>query len=257
MKLGKLLALSISLNVILGGILIFRVVHLTPPIPTSDPADSWGRQTHFNPPPRSNSFQWSELESDDYPTFIRNLHSIGCPEQTIRDIVTAEINTDFDQRIRDLQSKGLPAPQLRLAQEGLNEERVRAVKALFPSPQDSIPSLGVPQDKASIAANPDDRTNSKALTIEEDASMPLFYLQADSLVGDDGTKLNAWKNLKERFVTAIGGQYQNPYDPEYRNRWDQAQKDLDEAFHSQFGDDAFNQLLEQRKISENAAHSAR
>lgn len=40
---------------------------------------------------RRQFFSWQELESQDYPTYIKNLRSIGCPEQTIRDIIIADV----------------------------------------------------------------------------------------------------------------------------------------------------------------------
>ncbi len=43
-------------------------------------------------------FSWSELESSDYPTYISNLRDIGCPEQTIRDIIIADVNALFARR---------------------------------------------------------------------------------------------------------------------------------------------------------------
>ncbi len=47
---------------------------------------------------RRQFFSWQEVESDDYPTYIKNLREIGCPEQTIRDIIIAEINALFARR---------------------------------------------------------------------------------------------------------------------------------------------------------------
>ena len=47
---------------------------------------------------RRQFFSWSELESDDYPTYIKNLHDISCPEQTIRDIIIADVNALFARR---------------------------------------------------------------------------------------------------------------------------------------------------------------
>lgn len=38
------------------------------------------------------SLDWRSIESDDYPTYIANLRAIGCPEETIRDIIVADIN---------------------------------------------------------------------------------------------------------------------------------------------------------------------
>jgi LysM repeat protein len=47
---------------------------------------------------RKQLFSWSEVESPDYHTFIANLRDIGCPEQTIRDIIIADVNTLFAKR---------------------------------------------------------------------------------------------------------------------------------------------------------------
>src|SRR4051794_1792422 len=34
------------------------------------------------------SFDWRMVESEDYKKYIANLRAIGCPEETIRDIIT-------------------------------------------------------------------------------------------------------------------------------------------------------------------------
>jgi hypothetical protein len=47
---------------------------------------------------RRQFFLWSELESPDYATYITNLRSIACPEQTIRDIIIADVNALFAKR---------------------------------------------------------------------------------------------------------------------------------------------------------------
>jgi len=45
-------------------------------------------------------FNWQQVESEDYKTFIANLRSIGCPEETIRDIVIADVTKLFAARER-------------------------------------------------------------------------------------------------------------------------------------------------------------
>src|SRR5437588_7421960 len=47
---------------------------------------------------RRQFFSWREVESADYPTYIANLRDIGCPEQTIRDIIIADINALYTRR---------------------------------------------------------------------------------------------------------------------------------------------------------------
>ena len=41
---------------------------------------------------RKQFFSWQEVEAADYRAYITNLRDIGCPEQTIRDIIIADVN---------------------------------------------------------------------------------------------------------------------------------------------------------------------
>lgn len=47
---------------------------------------------------RRQLFSWRDLESSDYPTYIENLRYFGCPEQTIRDIIIADVNAMYARR---------------------------------------------------------------------------------------------------------------------------------------------------------------
>lgn len=40
----------------------------------------------------TNHFHWGQLESEDYRQYIERLRSIGCPEQTIHDIIIADLD---------------------------------------------------------------------------------------------------------------------------------------------------------------------
>ena len=42
------------------------------------------------------TFRWSQIESEVYAKYIKNLRSVGCPESTIRDIVEADINELYE-----------------------------------------------------------------------------------------------------------------------------------------------------------------
>lgn len=48
------------------------------------------------------SLDWRSIESSDYPTYIANLREIGCPEETIRDIILADVNKLYAARRRAL-----------------------------------------------------------------------------------------------------------------------------------------------------------
>jgi hypothetical protein len=50
----------------------------------------------------TNGFHWGSVESDDYREYIENLRAIGCPEETIRDIIIADVNKLYAGRIAAL-----------------------------------------------------------------------------------------------------------------------------------------------------------
>jgi hypothetical protein len=50
----------------------------------------------------TNTFHWGSVESPDYGEYIANLRAIGCPEETIRDIIIADINKLYASRIAGL-----------------------------------------------------------------------------------------------------------------------------------------------------------
>lgn len=53
---------------------------------------------------RRTFFSWQEIESQDYAAYIKNLREIGCPEQTIRDIIIADVS----QMLREKYVQQLP-----------------------------------------------------------------------------------------------------------------------------------------------------
>jgi hypothetical protein len=48
----------------------------------------------------TNQFRWRQLETEDYRAYIERLRAIGCPEQTIRDIVIADLDKLMAPRIQ-------------------------------------------------------------------------------------------------------------------------------------------------------------
>jgi LysM repeat protein len=47
---------------------------------------------------RKQFFTWEQIETDDYPSYIANLRAIDCPEQTIRDIIIADVNALYSRK---------------------------------------------------------------------------------------------------------------------------------------------------------------
>jgi len=60
--------------------------------------DSNDTSTRTNVVLRRQFFSWQEVESPDYQVYIANLRSIGCPEQTIRDIIIADVNALYSRK---------------------------------------------------------------------------------------------------------------------------------------------------------------
>jgi hypothetical protein len=50
----------------------------------------------------TNDFRWRQLESEDYRTYVERLRSVGCPEQTIRDIVISDLDKLMASRLSAL-----------------------------------------------------------------------------------------------------------------------------------------------------------
>jgi len=48
------------------------------------------------------AFNWSELESADFKQYMANLRAIGCPEETIRDLIVADVNKMYVPRFAAL-----------------------------------------------------------------------------------------------------------------------------------------------------------
>ena len=63
-------------------------------------------------------FHWREIEATDYRVYMANLRRIGCPEETLRDIISADVHALF-QRKRDSvhSAKGSTSHDLNLITE--------------------------------------------------------------------------------------------------------------------------------------------
>ena len=57
---------------------------------------------------QTNEFEWRQLESEDYRTYIERLRGIGCPEETIRDIIIADLEKLMSWRVREIEGTSEP-----------------------------------------------------------------------------------------------------------------------------------------------------
>lgn len=50
-------------------------------------------------------FGWEAVESPDYKEYIANLRAVGCPEETIRDIIIADVNKLYDAKKKQVRGE--------------------------------------------------------------------------------------------------------------------------------------------------------
>ena len=202
----------------------------------------------FSPPP----FAWSQVEAADYPTYISNLRAIHCPEQTIRDIIVADVESLFLRKRQELQTQaaqsGADAGFLREALDKLRQEQSGLIVTLFRLK--SEPASSIAQDNTQPTADPNS-SDASAFAAEEPLEIPAVLADPAPLNLDEQQQAQM-AALRRSFIDAIGGTNQNPDDPGYLQRWQKAQAVFDERFRAIFGQDAYYQ---QQKQSEHLAQS--
>ena len=98
------------------------------------------------------SFDWRLVESEDYKKYIANLRSIGCPEETIRDIISADVKKLFDARKHTLNASTNKFEYWKagnLFGSMMNEEKIKQSQELAKEKRDLLKELlGVaPEEK--------------------------------------------------------------------------------------------------------------
>lgn len=96
---GAVLVISIGLNLALAAGWYVAHRREQPPAPaTANLKVVTNTATKILPLVRRQFFDWSELESPDYEKYIANLRDIGCPEQTIRDLIVTDVDALYSKK---------------------------------------------------------------------------------------------------------------------------------------------------------------
>jgi hypothetical protein len=197
-------------------------------------------QSATNLPAVSQLFRWDQIESTNYSAFIANLRRIGCPEATIRDIITARVDALYapkrltlqeqETTVRSDMSTLRPATlqAIREAEQRLaHEESVQLAEL-----------LGTPEgDAENDASNVSTKSVSKR---DPGVTMPLIFQTVDTnALNFSASQWAVINQLQKNFLNQIGSQNSDPNDPEYRRRWQNAQPMIDHEFRAMLGDGAF------------------
>lgn len=257
-----ILALSLTLNLLLGVVVL----------------DSWGNTTRnarpvevvtaaktriIQAPPAAKAkaatpFRWSQLETPDFATYVKNLRGIGCPEATIRDIVGGELTEIYSQKRREAgsqsQGKLLEAEMMKLQTEQDHLlTKLTAPAAVEALPGGAVPAMAAAQTPAATtpaasagisAASPVADIpvaftygSKPADVITQQGSQAVLNGQ-DSSAGLNPAVAKSLTGIKQDFVQSVGDT-SNPDSEAYRLRWQQARQHADERFSSMYGGDAF------------------
>jgi hypothetical protein len=140
MKVNKLLIALIVLNIGLAGAVAYLLkresappVLVNTPLEPSTPAQVV-EKTKFVATITTNTVQvdWNMVESDDYKKYIANLRSIGCPPETVRDIILADVTKLFAARFAALTEPPRTNDFWKRAPvRGADEERVKQRLAIL------------------------------------------------------------------------------------------------------------------------------
>jgi len=250
------LALSLTLNLLLATMVVLSWHRTTPDIRPAEVMTA--PKTTIKPLPPAKApppFRWSQLETPDFATYVKNLRAIGCPELTIRDIVGGELTEIYEQKRLDAATHNrgrlLEAEMLKLQTEQDNLSTNLTAVAAAPAQNGTGPAMAATQTPAAtqiasgaIAAMSQVADIPVAFTygsklgdvVTQQGSLGVSNDEASSLALDPATT-NSLKAIQQDFVQSLGDTA-NPDTEAYRLRWEQARRHADDLFSSRFGGDA-------------------
>ena len=100
------------------------------------------------------TFGWEAVESADYKQYIENLRSVGCPEETIRDIIVADVNKLYDAKKKAVRGDSKPFEYWKPGNPflaSMDTEHMEAVGKLEKEKNDLLRALGIEPDVRSTA----------------------------------------------------------------------------------------------------------
>ena len=178
----------------------------------------------------SKPFDWNQLESTNYRVYVSNLRAIGCPEQTIRDIITADAHTLYAPKFEELERKKSSLVSDRLSDQ-LAAQRVEAELQTVRNEEASVIAAALESQIARVAA--------PSRTLRQTISVPLVLQEVDPTVLKlDQRQREVIAELRQRFEQEIGPN-RDPDDPAYRDRWRTAQRNSDDMLAGMLGGQFF------------------
>ena len=261
--LKRFLSVSLLINLLLTtavGFLLrgYPSTHETPVIcAPAEPTPTQIRETtsEAHPQPPATPFRWSQLEATDYFTYVANLRAIDCPEETIRDIISADVANLFNMTRSEAKATMPPETFLQHSLQ-LKRNEAELIVSLFGPPSPPRRVIGPTEVSNYAQTRPESDFSPEASlppgSVQEIPSektkpvlVPLAFLPPHPDANLTAEQESVLDELSKEFIQAIGGADQNPNDPEYLKRWQKAQPEIDAQLHAMFGDNFYGQQLNQ------------
>lgn len=175
-------------------------------------------------------FHWGQLESEDYRTYIANLRGVGCPETTIRDIIVADVHALYEPRYRGLAtetagSAAVAAAERHLARQRVEHEEAALLEVLLGSPSHR-PPVQLSQSDVLPRRTVGERPVTIPLAFQEVGAAAMALSPAQTAILEE---------LREKFRADLGGATMDPNAPDYRQRWETAQRENDDLLAGLLG----------------------
>lgn len=115
--------------------------------------------------------QWSQVESSDYRQYIANLRAIGCPEPTLRDIIVADLNQAYGDKMRAIWQRPVIPYWKKNRDLGPSPDQIKKFQALDQE------KAGILKQLLGVAIDRQELTDIAYLQLHE-SDTPLLFLPA-------------------------------------------------------------------------------
>ncbi len=156
---------------------------------------------------------WEMVESGDYKQYIANLRSIGCPEETIRDIIIADVNKLYEQKKKALKGGGKRFEYWKTGNPmigGMDTGLLQKIRALDEEKNAVLRDLGITLDtktEMAQALNPFDAMMDFLPEAKKAGVMKIMTDMQSKMVeaSKDGTDLEAMSKAMKDMETGLKG----------------------------------------------------
>jgi hypothetical protein len=188
-------------------------------------------------PQTETKFRWSQVESPDYRQYIDNLKAIGCPQQTVRDIITADVHSLYVARGGRLNREPLSAQVRTDKFQALRDEENSVLAALLGPAPDPQPTRGKDDFQAAHAAQTQAQSN---------VSIPLAFRQTDfSALNLSQEQFESVQYLRDAFQRELRDSDNERRSPEYLKQWQSAQAQNNLMLRGMLGTKLYEQIESQ------------